>query len=200
MTNATYQNTLHKITVVDRMTWFYTARQRFSPHNTQPESWHGYQTFSGFQHIEELVSADAILCADLIEELVDEDWQYNVHADGRVTWFTDLAYLLHRIDFDPTLHNLLALSEDPHATPSPPDGFMHCGYDILDSDDAVSVLTNCGQFPSIFAPSLVNCYGLVPELAVAEQIAETIRSAFPDDYHCLDCHVWEIARYQPATR
>lgn len=176
------------------MTWFYTARQRFSP-QTDPAAWAGYQAFSGFHHVEELVSADIMLCDDLLDELLDEDWQYNVQMDQRITWFTDLDYLLRRVDFDPTRHNILALSEQPSSPIIPPDGFLTYGYDILDGDDAVSVLTNCGQFPGIFVPTVVNRYGLLSELGVAAQIAEKIRNAFPDDEHCRGCRVWQLARY-----
>jgi len=77
------------------MTWLFTARERFGP-NTHPDGWHGYLDFSGFQHIQELVSADSILCGDVITELVEEDWDHNVHADNRITLFTDFEYLVRR--------------------------------------------------------------------------------------------------------
>ncbi len=89
--------------------WFFTVRQRFIP--SQIEDWQSYIQFSGFTHITEVVTLDSILCPDLIDDLIDEDWFHNVQADFRVTWFTNLAYLRQRIHWRPGQDQLLAILE-----------------------------------------------------------------------------------------
>ena len=129
------------------MAWYFAARERFGP-TTDPEAWKGYLSFSGFLHIRELVSADSILCGDAIKQLVDQDWDHNIHADNRITLFTDYEYLVQRKGIDLTRHNILAILERPKINDeNAPVNFEPCGFDILDSYDSVSVLTNCGKYP-----------------------------------------------------
>ena len=173
--------------------WYYTARKRFSP--STASDWQSYLDFSGFRHIAELVSADHVLCPNLVDEIIDDDWDHNVQADYRIDWFVDLEYLMQRVSFDPRFHNLLALREQPADVATVPVGFEQCGFDILDSYDSISVLTNCGQFPSVFKPSEVNRYGLLDDLARAHAVADNLRMQNPHEPHCKDCRVWQIARY-----
>jgi hypothetical protein len=77
---------------------------------------------------------------------------------------------------------------------TPPQRFTQCGFDILDAEGSISVLTNCGCFPGIFAPSAVNQWGLLDQLDNTNQIALQIRTRFPDDSHCQNCQVWQVAR------
>jgi hypothetical protein len=178
------------------MPWLFTVRDRFSP-DTYPEGWHGYLKFSGFHHIQELVSADSILCEDIITDLIDEDWNHIVRADNpTITLFTDFDYLVQRSGVDFRKHNLLGILERPTCEIEfLPLDFQFCGFDILDSADSISVLTNCGQHPEILNPKEVNQYGLLPELERANAIATQLRNAFPDEGHCNYCQVWAIARY-----
>lgn len=171
----------------------FAAHYRFD--SSCGDVWNDYVQWSGFHHIAELVSTDGMLCSPVITELANEDWEFNIHADFRTFLFHDLDYLKRRIDYDPHRHNLLQISERPAAPTLPPAGFELCGYDILDSDDSVSVLTNCGGFPAIFAPNEVNRCGLLDDLARADAIARSIREAEPDDHHCCDCRVWSLCRY-----
>ena len=175
--------------------WLFTARQRFIP--SQATSWHSYIKFSGFTHITEVVTLDGILCPDLIENITDEDWAHNVQADYRLTWFTDLTYLRQRIDWRIGQDQLLAILEQPTRVYEVPFNFEFCGFDILDDNDGNSVLTNCGQFPEQdagFTPSDVNQFGLLSDLEHANTVAAKLRSLFPDEPHCRNCRVWQIAR------
>ncbi|MBT9316470.1 hypothetical protein [Leptothoe spongobia] len=172
--------------------WLFTARQRFTP--SQVNDWHSYLKFSGFAHITEVITLDSILCSDLIDDLIDEDWSHNIQADHRITWFTNLAYLRHRITWRTGQDQLLAILENPTQIHQVPSGFEFCGFDILDDHDSNSVLTNCGPFPSIFSSSDVNTLGLLSDLEKANTIAAKIRTQFPDEPHCRNCRVWQIAR------
>lgn len=176
----------------DKSPWFFTARRRFTP--DQIQLWNSYLKFSGFTHISELVSLDSILCPELIENLIDNDWAYNVQADYRITWFTNLAYLRQRIRWHIGQDQILAILENPTHNHPIPERFEFCGFDLLDDQDNNSVLTNCGQFPSIFSPADVNNFGLLANLETANTIAANIRAEFPDEPHCRNCRVWQIAR------
>jgi hypothetical protein len=174
-------------------TWFYKACKRFS--RSHSESWQDYLQFSGFRHIKELVSADQILCPNLVEVITDDDWNHNVQADNRIDWFYDYLYLKKRVNFNPNLHNILAIRDCPPDIIDPPLYFENCGFDILDSFDSISVLTNCGQFPDIFHPNEVNDFGLIEDLERANEIADRLRKLHSEDSHCHECKVWQIARY-----
>ena len=178
------------------MTPMFAACRKFDPRCG--DSWWRYIEWSGFRHIEELVSTDSMLCPSLIEALVEADWEFNIHADNRVYFFHNYDYLKRRISYDASRHNLLAITERPTQTPDPIPGFTFCGYDILDSDDSISVLTNCGAFPSIYTADDLNCFGLIADLDRVTKFAETIRETNSDDHHCCDCRVWAIARYSNA--
>lgn len=171
----------------------FVACHKFDP--SCGDSWSNYIESSGFQHIQEIVSTDIMLCPSLIDTLIYEDWNFNIHADYRTHFFYDYQYLKRRIEYDSSRHNILALTERPTQNPTPIDGFEFCGYDILDSGDSYSVLVNCGGFPSIYTADDLNQLGLVDDLDRVTKIAETIRDAHPNDDHCWDCRVLGIARY-----
>ena len=146
--------------------WVFTARQRFIP--SQIETWPSYIKFSGFTHITEVVTLDSILCPDLIENLVNEDWLHNIQEDYRITWFTNPTYLRQRVDWRIGQDQLLAILEHPTEIHEVSNEFEFCGFDIVDDEDGNSVLTNCGPFPGIFNPSDVNRFGLLPDLEHAK--------------------------------
>lgn len=175
--------------------WIYTARDRFTPGHAR--GWDGYVEFSGFQHIEELISMDSMLCPDLIDEIEEADWAHNVQKDFRLTWFHDLEYLLRRMKWRPEEHQVLGILENPIERVSPPKGFMQVGFDIVDQYNGISTLTNCGQMPDIFVPADVNCYGLLNELSAAERICAKMHANHFDDGHLNNCSIWQVARMLP---
>lgn len=179
------------------MTPVFVACQKFDP--SCGDSWSSYIEWSGFRHIREIVSTDIMLCPSLIDTLIDEDWNFNIHADNRLHFFHDYEYLKRRIGYESSRHNILALTDQPTYTPEPIDGFVFCGYDILDSDDSYSILVNCGTFPSIYTADDLNQLGLVDDLDHVTKIAATIRATHPEDHHCCNCRVLGIARYTSTT-
>jgi hypothetical protein len=171
--------------------WLFTARERFTPANS---GWADYIQWIGFAHVEEMVTLDHILCRELIDQPIDEDWSHNVQADFRITWFRDLAYMRRRCHWRIGRDQILAMTESPLTECVPPDGFASVGFDILDGFDDISVLTNCGQFPGIIDPHAVNRWGLLPDVTTAHAIACQVRESFPEHPHCKDCRVWQVAR------
>lgn len=175
--------------------WFYTARKRFNPLNIDSWKWDDYIQFSGFLHIKELITGDYLLCPNLVQEIADDDWEHIVNEDFRTHWFCNYSYLKSRVNFDPIQHNILAIQECPIDYTDPPSCFENCGFDILDSFDSISVLTNCRQFLNVFNPNEVNEYGLINNLAQAIHIAENLKKLNFADPHSQDCKIWQIARY-----
>ena len=170
----------------------YSAQERLTASDA---AWQKYIDWSGRTSAIEIVTFDGMLCSSAIDELIDEDWQHNIHADNMVYFFSEYEYLLKRISFDPAKHNILELTQRPDCNAVPTECFNFCGYDIMDSDDSISVLLNCGEFPGIFSPGDTNSLGLLDKLDDANRIANNIRMANPGEHHCKDCRVWGIARY-----
>ncbi len=139
----------------------YSAQDRFTEND---DSWLSYIEWSGRTDATEIITFDGMLCSSAIDDLTDEDWQYNVHADKLVYLFSEYEYLLKRIAFDPAKHNILEFTQRPDSNVIPTESFRFCGYDIMDSDDSISVLLNCGAFPGIFSPGDTNSFGLLDKL------------------------------------
>lgn len=171
--------------------WIFTARERFTPDDS--DVWTKYLTWIGFTAATEIVTLDYSLCTELIDAPTDPDWAHNVQRDYRTTWFYNLAYLRRRCNWRVGRDQIIAMIDSPETECPPPHGFTSCGFDILDGYDSISVLTNCGPFPGIVDPNTVNSYGLLPGLRVAESVADKLRTEFPEDPHCCDCGVWQIA-------
>ncbi len=175
--------------------WIYTLRERFTP--TSSDGWCSYLSFSGFAHINELVTLDSMMCPNLVTELLDEDWNHNIHEDFRINLFRDLDYLMDRQPLDPIRHQVLAALERPDGSEEVPVGFTRCGFDIMDSYVGNSTLTNCGPSPT-FHPSTVNHWGLLDDSKRACRIRDNMRKLKPDDAHLGNCEVWLVARKLPG--
>jgi hypothetical protein len=178
--------------------WLYTIRERFTA-EIQPR-FQSYQSFSGFTAITELVTLDSMMCPEVIDELVDEDWHHNVYEDFRTSLFRDLDYLLSRGPLDRSRHQIVAIRERPDGSESIPSGFERCGHDIMDSYFGNSTLTNCGPVPEAFNPTDVNTYGLIDDRNTAYAIRDKMRILQPDDPHLGACEVWLLARRLPNVR
>jgi hypothetical protein len=173
------------------MTLMYAACRKFGP--ASGERWTSYLDWSGLHEVREIISLDALLCPNLIDDLQAADWDYNIQEDNRICFFDDADYLRDRIGFDSRLHNLLAIDDAPQG-PIELIDFEFCGYDILDSYDSISVLLNCGGFPGVYSHKELNQFGLLADLHRAEDVAKRLRHLKPHDDHCRACRVWAIAR------
>lgn len=171
----------------------YSAHKRFTA--TAGEPWHTYIQWSGRTHATEIITVDGLICAPVIHELIASDWDHNIQADHMIYFFSDYQYLLERIQFDPKKHNILELTQHPtqEVISTPP--FHFCGYDIVDGDNSISVLLNCGPFPDILSPAETNQLGLIDTLEHANHLTKEIQRTYIQDIHCQTCCVWGIARY-----
>lgn len=176
--------------------WLYTLRGRFTA--ATRERFDDYRSFSGFRHITEVVTLDSMICRDLIDELQDDDWEHNVHEDFRIQLFRDSAYLMSRQPLNGSKHQLIAAMECPPIDFTIPNGFVICGFDIMDSSFGNSALTNCGRILEAFQPDEVNNFGLIDDRERAFAIRDTMRGLNPNDPHLGECEVWLIARRIPS--
>ena len=177
--------------------WLYTLRERLT--SAMKEQFDGYRDFSGFAHITELVTLDSMMCPDIITDLRDEDWKYNVHENFKTELFRDANYLLKRQPLEASKHQLIAGLECPDTWCDPPPGFVLCGHDIMDSYFGNSTLTNCGPIPEAFTPADVNSFGLIDKREMAFDIRDRMRELQPDDDHLGECEVWLLARRLPTS-
>ncbi|TWT99831.1 hypothetical protein Pla108_07740 [Botrimarina colliarenosi] len=177
--------------------WLYTLRERFTSDDSK--AWSRYLAFSRFDHLTELITLDSMMCPDLIESLSPDDWEQNVQEDYRTTLFYHGEYLENRQPIDPLHQQVLAVCERPNGTEKLPASYMLCGYDLMDECFDNSPLTNCGPMPEMFSPSIVNPYGLLPELTLANEIRDKMRRLQPNDPHLGSCEVWAIARVEASA-
>ena len=74
-----------------------------------------------------------------------------------------------------------------------PAGFDFAGFELLDVHGDVSALTDCGGFPEVFAGDELNAFGLLSDLARADEVRRGLRTAYPDEPHA-HCDVWALWR------
>jgi hypothetical protein len=171
----------------------FVAKRRFGP--SAGESWGRYVAWSGLSQLREVVSLDEMLCPVVPKELTAEDWEYNVHADYRTSYFRSLEYLQRRVSGEPNL-NILAVLQSPSARDlesATLPGFRLVGFDLLDVRGDVSALTNCGGFDEVFGKEEISALGLLQSLVRAEEVRRGLRTAYPFEPHA-ECDVWAIWR------
>ena len=170
--------------------WF-IATKPFTP--AEGEAWDQYIDFSGLTQLEEVVSLDPLLCPALLQGTHDAYWPRMVRENFTLNCFLDLNFLKQQIA---QVHprNLLCVFRNPAEHPTAPTAdFEFVGYDLVDVQFTASALTNCGGFPKAYANSELSRHGLLPGLARASEVQQSLRSLYPDEPHA-DCHLWAIFR------
>lgn len=173
------------------MNALFTAVNRFDPNCG--DAWTKYVAWSGLTHLKEVVSLDGILCPAVIKELIDEDWQHNVHEDYKVFLFRDVDYLLSRVT-DHDRVNFLAIMQNPTAEDLRSFSdlrFEFCGFDLVDAHGDISALVNCGGFDKAFSKIDLSKCGLVTDHARAMEIHRRLPLEYPNEHHA-ECNVWAI--------
>ncbi len=178
---------------------WYIALEKFSP--DYGPAWQDYLAWANLPQLRELISLDVSLCPTLFSAITAEDWQHNVQEDYLTSFFTELEYLLARVEQTggERKGNLLAVVREPE----PPDlrarldeRFMFQGFDLVESPGlGISVLNNCGGFELAFRPSDLNPVGLLDEYNHAREVQGRLREHYPDEHHA-DCCLWAIWRLE----
>src|SRR5512143_3381966 len=90
--------------------WF-TATKRFDP--SRGDEWVKYYEWAKIPQLREIVSLDSTHQPQELQELLDSDWQYNIHLVYLTAFFWDLDYLLQRFDTQRSKVNILAVCLEP---------------------------------------------------------------------------------------
>jgi len=169
----------------------YSAVKRFDPACGQ--RWRDFIDWSGLTQLREVMSLDCILCPNIIQDLTDEDWLYNVQEDFKITLFHDLDYLVKRVAGEGQV-NILALLQNPteeevHSFSDRRFDFR--GFDLVELQTGISALVNCGGFDKAFAGSELSECGLLTDHAHALRVQKHLREEYPDEPHA-NCDLWAI--------
>ena len=94
---------------------WYSAREKFDPKNGS--GWDKYVQWAQLPQLKEVISLDTSLCPSMFRELIDEDWNHNIHQDHRISYFKDLDYVVGRIKEKKDAVNVLAVVFEPASDP-----------------------------------------------------------------------------------
>jgi hypothetical protein len=176
--------------------WF-TAREKFGP--SDGDAWEKYIQWAKLPQLREVISLDTALCPSLFKELTEEDWDYNIHQDHRISYFRDLDYVVNRVSDQGDSVNILAVTFEPKSNPTMAfndERFLFYGYDLIDEgSDDISALTNCGGFDKAFSSSDVSSVGLLEDYAFAKEVQKRLLQHYPKEPHA-DCALWAIWRLE----
>lgn len=151
-------------------------------------AWNDFAKDHWIQPLESFDSIDGILCEDLFTPETDEDWEHGVKEDFRISMITDVDYA-RRVSQSKANSRLVGLIENSDCDGT--QGLL--GYDLLDVDNHVSLITNWGpedkdhplnRFP-------VGSNGLFQSYDVALKAAEYLKQNHPASDHPLGS-IWAI--------
>lgn len=126
----------------------------------------------------------------------DEYWPHVVNEDYMLGYFTDLDFLLSELGGTENANVVGCLRSPPFDVSEMQwDDFCFLGYDLIDRDNDVSALTNCGGFPGVFGNDELSDRGLVTSFDRAVEIQRDLRRTHPEDHHA-DCNLWAIFRWR----
>ena len=174
------------------MTPWFTATEPFTP--ADGDKWRKYIEWSGLTQLTELITLDGMLCPPILSEIRDDYWPHIVNEDCRLNYFVDLEFLKSETA-GVERKNLLCVIQNPdkEADRAPMDGFEFVGYDLLDLDNSVSALCNCGGFPDVFSNEELSENGLLKDFSRAAEIRTLLRSTHPEEFHA-NCNLWVVYR------
>lgn len=174
--------------------WF-IAVERFGP--VDEERWHSYVNWAKLPQLREVVSLDALLCPTVINELIEEDWQHNIHEHFRTHFFRDLEYLVFRINNlkDATILAVVLEPQTDVKYALNDSRFAFHGYDLIEEGSGVSAINNCGGFENAFENKDVSEVGLIEDYELARNIQKRLLELYPEEIHA-DCDLWAIWRME----
>lgn len=186
------------------MNLLYTLRAAFdSGYDEDGDSWHQYKRWSRLQQLTELVSLDALLNETLVLPDYNNaaDWEEIHVLDFCVTGFYHSEEYVLRKALAEAKFNLLAVAIAPEEACECMEipGYEFVGYDLLDRNFKMSVLTNCGGFDQCFLPTDLNQYGLIDHYQEIQHIQERLRAngAYCSHTHT---HVFAVWRHRTIGR
>lgn len=175
----------------------YIAVQKFSP--SHGPGWDEYIAWSGLTQLDEVVSLDGMICPVILEKIKDSYWNHIVNEDYMLNFFTDFDFFMKEVGTEQNA-NILGVLYNPTLEAVQQglgDDFRFIGYDLLDQDNSISALTNCGGFPDVFDNAELSTKGLLADYGRANEIQRDLHRLHPEEHHA-DCNVWAIFRMDAA--
>jgi hypothetical protein len=175
------------------MTYLYVANEQFTPRDA--ESWSKYIAWSQLAHLSEVVSLDPMLCPLVLNEIKEDYWSHLSTDYFLASYFSDLPYMLSQLT-DTSRLNILCVVRNPDTQPVAPSNgnYEFLGYDLVDTEQSASALTNCGGFPDVFLGSELTTSGLLPSHKRAIEVQSQLRLMHPEERHA-SCNVWAVFRF-----
>jgi hypothetical protein len=149
------------------------------------EAWNSYIRFSGLEQIQDLCSLDSVLNVSLFTPETEEDWKNCVNEDYKIDMITNFRYAKIVSDrfSGSRILGLIINAEHNYKNEN------LLGFDILDREYSISLLTNCGGFSEVFSNSLINRFGLLDDKTIAYTIRDKLRNLKNGNEHARDCEV-----------
>ncbi len=112
--------------------------------------------WSGLTHLQEVISLDRLLNGSTFkpDNNSQDDWGFIITDGGYITnFYTSPAFVLDKVEGQ-LCFNFIAAVKEPDEQKNTVLGadFEFVGYELLDKEYGISVLTNCGGFDEIFQP------------------------------------------------
>lgn len=154
----------------------------------------GYLNFAGLDQREEIITLDGMLCPSIFE-IDDEGWNY-LHNNICISdLYSDAAYTSKRMEGRDDA-NLLAVVLEPQVNKSAKELIQNgkfIGYDIMDVDWGISILTNCGC-NKVMGSVGRNNYGLVDDFELTYSLRDENARVYEGESHSdgYVCEIWKI--------
>jgi len=166
----------------------YVIVEPFGPGNGQ--KWKDYLTWRDLP-FERFDSVDGILRPTVYgSPETEEDWQHAPDGDFSLHLVTDLAFARRKRE-ELGRGEVVGLCFEAHEETHP--GFL--GFDILDGNNAISLLTNFGN-DLAYVNEAVSPNGLIRSRERAEAVHRQIKREFPTDAHVEGSRLVSVYRVQ----
>lgn len=170
---------------------YYKVVEQFGPN--KGACWTDYLKWRGL-NLTKFDSVDGILRKDLFNPESEADWANCVQENFKVSMITSLEYA-RKIQRQHDKAEIVGIEFPVDSQYKAKTGLL--GFDVIDSNWDVSILTNWGTDEEGIFSNLVLKNGLLGDITQAFQIRDILRKKFPEDHHASECDVCAI--YEVST-
>ena len=167
-------------------TMYYKIVDKFGPESG--DAWASYLSWRGLE-LSRFDSVDGILRGDLFTPESEVDWN-NCLAEK------DLPVLIKNLEYAKSIKAKHAGSELVGVEINIEKDYLEkrnlLGYEVIDSDWVVSMLTNWGTDEEGLFSQYIESNGLIASAQTALKVKDSLRRFFPEDAHACECSVWAV--------
>lgn len=154
--------------------------------------WQSYLGSSRLLQVKEFCSLDGTLSESVFLPSTDEDWENCINDDFMLDMITNLKYARKIQAMNPE-SVIFGFIIDPKPADIE-DAVGLIGFDIIDGDCEISLVTNSDGFPGAFKPQDVSEYGLFDSYEFACGVRDKLRRQYSKDPNAEKCNVWAVYR------